>query len=458
MPADDYKLLIRAQPLTAIIALHQPMSANPQPMSVYLRTHPPASVSIGDRRSRPGLNMYCEYHTEDKKRMYMNMLSGDWAWKQVDLIAKDLQTHGSMLVPIILGSDKTTVSVATGQNEYYPLYTSTGHIHNNVCHAHHNGVALIAFLAIPKTDRKHADDPCYHKFCCQLFHSSLSRILQSFKPGMTTPEVVQCSDGHFWRAIFELGPYITDYLEQALLACIVQGWCPWYILVECTADHKHLDDGGGRCEHEHTEVLVQQLELGDLWEFYGLVGDLVPFMNDFPRADIHQLLAPDILHQLIKGTFKDHLVTWVEDYLLLENSKALMKIYLAAIIGHVPRDMVRAIRAFIEFCYLAWQHVHAEDMILEMKDALARFHHYRIAFQNHAMLEMVQKLRDKVNDEDDDDDIKAPKDPHEDESENTTNHECQKKRKETEDDGAVDGVRCHAPKVFGDVSMDSEAE
>ena len=37
-----------------------------------------------------------------------------------------------------------------------------------------------------------------------------------------------------------------------------------------------------------------------------------PFTNDFPRADIHGLLAPDILHQVIKGAFKDYLVNWVE--------------------------------------------------------------------------------------------------------------------------------------------------
>ena len=41
----------------------------------------------------------------------------------------------------------------------------------------------------------------------------------------------------------------------------------------------------------------------------------MPFTNDFPRADIYELIAPDLLHQIIKGTFKDHLVEWVEKYL-----------------------------------------------------------------------------------------------------------------------------------------------
>ena len=39
-----------------------------------------------------------------------------------------------------------------------------------------------------------------------------------------------------------------------------------------------------------------------------------PFTKLFPRADIHELLTPDLLHQVIKGAFKDHLVDWVEDY------------------------------------------------------------------------------------------------------------------------------------------------
>lgn len=56
-----------------------------------------------------------------------------------------------MLVPIVLGSDKTTVSVATGNNEFYPLYGGIGNVHNNVRRAHRDAISLIALLAIPKS-------------------------------------------------------------------------------------------------------------------------------------------------------------------------------------------------------------------------------------------------------------------------------------------------------------------
>ena len=74
-------------------------------------------------------------------------------------------------------------------------------------------------------------DAGFCKFRCQLFHSSLAKILESLKPGMTTPEVARFPDGHFRKVIYGLGPYIADYPEQALLACIVQGWCPKYIFL-----------------------------------------------------------------------------------------------------------------------------------------------------------------------------------------------------------------------------------
>jgi hypothetical protein len=59
----------------------------------------------------------------------------------------------------------------------------------------------------------------FRKFQRQFFHSSLAKILESLKDGMTVPEVVHFPDGHFRKVIYGLGPYIVDYPEQALLAC-----------------------------------------------------------------------------------------------------------------------------------------------------------------------------------------------------------------------------------------------
>ena len=59
-----------------------------------------------------------------------------------------------MFVPIILGSDKTTVSVGTGNNEYWPVYLSIGNIHNTTRRAHRNGIVLLGFLPISKSEFK----------------------------------------------------------------------------------------------------------------------------------------------------------------------------------------------------------------------------------------------------------------------------------------------------------------
>jgi hypothetical protein len=66
-----------------------------------------------------------------------------------DALAADPNNHGALLVPIILGSDKTTVSVMMGHTEYYPLYLSIGNVTNSVRRGHRDAVVVIVFLAIP---------------------------------------------------------------------------------------------------------------------------------------------------------------------------------------------------------------------------------------------------------------------------------------------------------------------
>ena len=110
----------------------------------------------------------------DGKRRWSNVMSGNVAWRHcvsylilrstvcpgAHVLTIPLQNAiaesnpgalGAMYCPIILGSDKTTVSVATGHVEYHPLYLSIGNPHNTIRRAHRNAVIPIAFLAIPKS-------------------------------------------------------------------------------------------------------------------------------------------------------------------------------------------------------------------------------------------------------------------------------------------------------------------
>ncbi|KAI6000310.1 hypothetical protein F5J12DRAFT_906624 [Pisolithus orientalis] len=324
-------------------------------------------------------------------------MSGDWVWTQADIISRDSTTHRSTFIPIILGSDKMTVSVATGQNNYYPLYLSIGNMSNKVHCAHHNSVALIAFLAIPHTDKEH--------------------------PAMTKPTVMRFSDGHYHHIIFGLSPYIANYEEQVLLACIVRGWC-----AKCLAMRQELNTDALYWSRKHAEALIEEFDLKTLWDAYGIVGDTIPFTSSFPRANIYQLIAPDILHQIIKGMFKDHLVEWVESYLktmhgttkanaILDDidqrimavapfaglhrfpegchfkqwtgndSKALMKVYLPAIEGHVPTEVVRTFRTLLEFTYLVHRNVLTEETLVAIQDTIDHFHKYREIFRQSGTIQ-----------------------------------------------------------------------
>jgi hypothetical protein len=92
--------------------------------------------------------------------------------------------------------------------------------------------------------------------------------------------------------------------------------------------------------HAHTSCVLEHLDETQARKDYGIIAEIIvsiisfdtsalllnsylqPFTNDFPHADIYELISPDLLHQVIKGGFKDHLVAWVGDFLYLEHGEA----------------------------------------------------------------------------------------------------------------------------------------
>ncbi|KAF5361126.1 hypothetical protein D9758_009059 [Tetrapyrgos nigripes] len=339
------------------------------------------------------------------QHIWSNVMSGDWAWKQADEIAQDPSTHGSMFVPFAAGSDKTTVSVATGHQEYHPVYASPCNLSNVTCRTHPFGMLPVAFLVIPKTTKSQRKKPEYQAFVRQMYHGCLAELFEPLRTGMTTPEVIHCPDGHYRRVVYGIGPYIADYPEQVWLSGVVSGHCP-----KCHNPPSNLDRPGPiRRTRAMTDIIVNELPAHVAWDDYGCRSDVVPFTHDFLRADIHELMSPDLLHQAIKGTFMDHLVElnavpafpglrrwpdgrdfaqWTGD-----DTKALMKVYISAIAGYVPASMVKAVSIFLDFCYLAHRNAHTSDDIKKLEELLQDFHHYRQIFIETGVRESISLPR-----------------------------------------------------------------
>ena len=209
-----------------------------------------------------------------------------------------------------------------GNNKYYPVYLSIGNIHNNVRHAHRDGIAIVAFLTLPKSE--FLWDILVFNICLTRLYSYETTLEESSFPKfpktalpyviVTHLTVVETRNDNTWC--------------RSLLWWTLQASCIWYrpeycrlprasaslshraglvpqvcfrfslfpsclCLTRCTAKHDDLDAFSVHtllCNCEHTESLVETLELGDLWEDYGLVGDIV--VHFFPYIFLSRILVP----------------------------------------------------------------------------------------------------------------------------------------------------------------------
>ena len=219
--------------------------------------------------------------------------------------------HGALFVPIILGSDKMTVSVATSHNEYWPLYASIGNIHNNVRSAHGAGLILVGFLSIPKSnsfflplllpsdtpdlflsaDKAQAGSVEFWQFWQKLFHVSLSLILESLCAGEKMPELFWCPDGHYqcdlgdwtlysqlpWAGIIDMHctRLVSSVSHPAFM--IYSIWIPHIFPCRHQGNKKDLDGELSKYlhSHEYTEELVKNSSVMTLWKDFGIILDVV---------------------------------------------------------------------------------------------------------------------------------------------------------------------------------------
>ncbi|KAI0058658.1 hypothetical protein BV25DRAFT_1871945 [Artomyces pyxidatus] len=266
---------------------------------------------------------------QGERRRFEEMWTADWWWgTQEDL------PDGATIAPVILATDKTRLSVFSGDKSAWPVY--------------------------------------------------LSLIVAGLR-GVT----MVCADGGI-RLVFPiLAAYIADFPEQCLVACCKENRCP-----RCLVGAKERGD----MDPIHSALRNPQETLVALAQ---------ESRADLPHCNIFNCFTPDLLHQLHKGVFKDHLVSWSTEAadggkdeldrrfqtmsrhpslrqfkkgisLISQwtgtEYKNMEKVFAGVVCGVVEPRVLRVVRAVLDFIYYAHYESHTEDSLRKLDRAWREFH------------------------------------------------------------------------------------
>ncbi|KAI0629511.1 hypothetical protein C8Q77DRAFT_1235654 [Trametes polyzona] len=358
---------------------------------------------------------YC--NADHTVRVFFDLHTGKWWWETQKEIEKRLP--GATIVPVIISSDKTQLTVF-GSKTAYPVYMTIGNLPKDVRRKpSRHGQILLAYL--PASRLEHiANKAARRRTLANLYHACMGHILAPLKAAGTDGIDLTSGDGTTRRSHPIFAMHIGDYPEQLLVTCCLNGTCP-----KCSISRNDVgqDTNPDQPLRDLAEVLDALDTLDDGPAAFsracreaGIKPVAAPFWKDLPYVDIFSSITPDILHQLYQGVIK-HLLSWLKaSYgpeeldarcrrlppnhqvrLFLRGVTSLQKvtgkehgdicrILLGLIIGLPliggisPSRLVRAVRALLDFLYLAQYPAHTSETLALMEDSLRRFHDNKAIF------------------------------------------------------------------------------
>ena len=322
------------------------------------------------------------------------------------------------MLSVIGASDKTPLTIGSGNKEMHPVLLSLANIDAGVrMKATSHAFALAAYLPIPKFFNV---SPQVHAILtARVYHICLDILTANLKHADVHGVPMSDPWGQVRLCHTPLVSWIADLPEQRLLACILSNQSAF-----TTATSNDFGDYHSLppCNRDYTLNLIAQACLttdpasistfAKTCQTFGLNGVHQPFWATWGNANPPDFLTPDALHAFHKFFF-DHALKWVVNIMGGEEldrrmaalqprlgvrhwkngistlkqctgreHRDLQKILVAVIANAVPDNVLCAVRALVEFIFHAQGLLLYDEHFHAMDEALREFHTFKTAIIN----------------------------------------------------------------------------
>ena len=316
--------------------------------------------------------------------------------------------QGSALCGIVLSSDKTNISVMTGNRVGYPLLMSLGNYDEEYrMKATNHAYQLIALLPVVKFI--HSNQRVTTMLSDRLYHDCLAHVVAPLKKAAEIGVLLSDPLGYVRRFYTPLAANVVDTPESKLSAGVAANASS--VTTAMTKDWGSSERFPARNYDVQYNLIAGLDEDPDDYVAYitaavdvGLNGVYRLYHADWPLCDMSVALTPEPLHHWLKFSW-DHVRKWCiaavggkeidfrysvlahhSGYRPFHDGIATLKQitgrdhreflrYLVPVIaGAVDPDFLSAVRSIIEFQYLGNARFADEDILRKMDNALQEFH------------------------------------------------------------------------------------
>lgn len=323
--------------------------------------------------------------------------------------------HGATILGVILSSDKTNISAMTGGRSAHPLLISLANISSEYRNKDlNNAYLLLALLPIPKFI--HRSRKIRGMLEARLYHHCLDIVLAPLKAAAQLGVLLSDPLGNLRWCFTPLASFIVDTPEAQLISCVGGKTSPVTMAnyQQFGDDFRHPSRTGSITLNTINKIrmLANTEEPLEMYEnaakSYRLNGVQLPFWRDWTlSSDPSSFLTSEPLHHWHRQ-FWDHDTKWCIYMLgaaeidfrfsVLHNhsgyrhfkegisglkqvtgreQRDIQRYIIVVIADAVPPQFLVAIRALLNFHYLAQSPVINEGVCQNISNALSLFHQHK---------------------------------------------------------------------------------